>query len=223
MIINVYKPKDWTSFDVVAKTRGIFREKKVGHAGTLDPLAEGVLVVLTGNDTKKQEQFMKMKKEYVAEIAFGAVSPSYDMEFVPEFTGNTDITELQNILSVFTGKITQIVPPYSAKKIEGKEMYKLARKNIEIPVQYKEVEIFSCDVVNQEIREVDTSAGKKTLPCSTLKVECSSGTYIRSLAHELGEKLGTGAVLLNLVRTAVGPYRVEDAVKIEDLPSLQFR
>ncbi|GIW69642.1 MAG: hypothetical protein KatS3mg101_0389 [Patescibacteria group bacterium] len=221
MILNVYKPKNWTSFDVVAKIRGVLKVKKAGHAGTLDPLAEGVLIVLTGEDTKRQAEFMKLEKEYIAKIAFGAGSPTYDLEVAPTLVAKMPPAEvykkLQEILSDFVGEIDQVVPSYSAKKIEGKEMYKMVRKGAEVPVVKKRVAINSIEIVENGICTIWTNAGLMELPCSTMKVQCSSGTYVRSLAYEMGRKIGTGGVLVSLLRSAVGEYRVENSVKIEDL------
>lgn len=225
MILNIYKPKNWTSFDVVAKARGVLKVKKAGHAGTLDPLAEGVLIVLTEDDTKKQDKFMEMEKEYIAEIVFGAETPTYDLENLPHLNTEPKSEELfeklREILPTFTGEIEQIIPPYSAKKIQGKEMYKLARKGVEIPKQTKKVTIWSIDILGMESKELETDGGIVSLPAVTMKVRCSSGTFVRSLAHELGEKLGTGGVLKSLIRSAVGEYRVENSVKIGDLVSQQ--
>ncbi|OGC65651.1 tRNA pseudouridine(55) synthase TruB [candidate division WWE3 bacterium RIFOXYA12_FULL_43_11] len=227
MILNIFKPKNWTSFDVVAKVRGVLKVKKAGHAGTLDPLAGGVLVVLTGDDTKKQAKFMEMEKEYVAEIVFGAKSPTYDLEMLPTLVTTPDSAEtfekIKEILPLFTGEIEQIIPPYSAKKVEGKPMYKLARQGLEMVEQRKTVTISSIDVMEQKSCELNTDKGVAVLPCVTLRIKCSSGTFVRSLAHELGEKLKTGGILVSLVRSAVGEYKVENSVKIEDLVSQQSR
>ncbi len=227
MILNIFKPKNWTSFDVVAKVRGVLKVKKAGHAGTLDPLAGGVLVVLTGDDTKKQAKFMEMEKEYVAEIVFGAKSPTYDLEMLPTLVTTPDSAEtfekIKEILPLFTGEIEQIIPPYSAKKVEGKPMYKLARQGLEMAEQRKTVTISSIDVMEQKSCELNTDKGVAVLPCVTLRIKCSSGTFVRSLAHELGEKLKTGGILVSLVRSAVGEYKVENSVKIEDLVSQQSR
>jgi len=227
MILNIFKPKNWTSFDVVAKVRGVLKVKKAGHAGTLDPLAGGVLVVLTGDDTKKQAKFMEMEKEYVAEIVFGAKSPTYDLEMLPTLVTTPDSTEtfekIKEILPLFTGEIEQIIPPYSAKKVEGKPMYKLARQGLEMAEQRKTITISSIDVMEQKSCELNTDKGVAVLPCVTLRIKCSSGTFVRSLAHELGEKLKTGGILVSLVRSAVGEYKVENSVKIEDLVSQQSR
>ncbi|OGC72655.1 tRNA pseudouridine(55) synthase TruB [candidate division WWE3 bacterium RIFOXYC2_FULL_42_13] len=227
MILNIFKPKNWTSFDVVAKVRGVLKVKKAGHAGTLDPLAGGVLVVLTGDDTKKQAKFMEMEKEYVAEIVFGAKSPTYDLEVLPTLVTTPDSAEtfekIKEILPLFTGEIEQIIPPYSAKKVEGKPMYKLARQGLEMAEQRKTITISSIDVMEQKSCELNTDKGVAVLPCVTLRIKCSSGTFVRSLAHELGEKLKTGGILVSLVRSAVGEYKVENSVKIEDLVSQQSR
>ena len=227
MLLNIFKPKNWTSFDVVAKVRGVLKVKKAGHAGTLDPLAEGVLVVLTEGDTKKQAKFMEMEKEYIAEIAFGAESPTYDLEMLPTLVTTPDSAEtfakIKEILPLFTGEVEQIIPPYSAKKVEGKPMYKLARQGLEMAEQRKAVTVFSIDVMEQKTRELNTDQGVAALPCVLLRIKCSSGTFVRSLAHELGEKLKTGGILVSFVRSAVGEYKVENSVKIEDLVSQQSR
>lgn len=227
MIINVYKPKDWTSFDVVAKVRGILGVKKAGHAGTLDPLAEGVLIVLTGKDTKKQADFMEMEKEYIAKIAFGAESPTYDLEMTPTLVDAVNPAEvyrkLEGVLPDFTGEIDQIVPPYSAKKICGKAMYKMARKGQEVPETRKKVVIHSIEIIEKDDCTIETDQGSLKLPCPAFKIKCSSGTYVRSLAYEMGRKIGSGGVLVQLLRSAVGDYRVKDCVKIEDLSSQRSR
>lgn len=224
MIFNIYKPKGWTSHDVVAKARGILKAKKVGHAGTLDPLAEGVLIILTDEDTKKQQEFMSLEKEYVAEICFGAESPTYDLEITPGFNKYIPLEEAETAVKQhipeFIGSVIQTVPPYSAKKVDGKKLYLLARKGMEITDQKKEVTIKSIEILDCCMKEIDTSSGKYSLPHFTVKVRCSSGTFIRSIAHELGRKALSGGVLTHLVRTAVGEYKVENSVKIEDLLSL---
>ncbi len=227
MILNVYKPKDWTSFDVVAEIRGILGVKKAGHAGTLDPLAEGVLIVLTGKDTKKQADFMEMEKEYVAKIAFGAESPTYDLEMTPilvdAVSSDAVYKKLDEVLPDFIGEIDQIVPPYSAKKIGGRAMYKLARKGEEVPEIRKKVVIHSIEIIEKGVCTIETDRGPVKLPCPTFKIRCSSGTYVRSLAYELGRKIGSGGVLAHLMRSAVGDCRIEDSAKIEDLSSQRSR
>lgn len=208
VILNIYKEKSWTSFDVVAKVRGILGEKKVGHAGTLDPLAEGVLIVLTGKDTKKQSTFMKMEKEYVAEIVLGFDSDTYDLESELRFIGIPKF-KIEEEIKKYVGKIKQKVPPYSAVKVRGQRLYKKARSgNInkdELPI--KEITIHSIDILEQGEVEI----GSRIVPTAKLRICCGSGTYIRSLAHDLG------GVLTGLVRTKVGDYKVEDAIKVSEV------
>jgi tRNA pseudouridine55 synthase len=226
MILNINKEKTWTSFDVVAKLRGIIKTKKVGHAGTLDPLAEGVLIVLTGKDTKKQNQLMQTKKEYLSEITFGATTATYDLEHLPVLSQTQKSIqeiekELEQLLPNYLGEIEQTAPLYSAKKVKGKALYKIARsksieetKNIELPT--KLVEIYDFEVLDIFEKEFETTEGLYTLPTMRCRIVCSSGTYVRSIAHDLGEDLKTGGVLTNLVRTKVGDYTVENSVKIQD-------
>lgn len=228
MILNVYKPKGWTSFDVVAKLKGILKTKKVGHAGTLDPLAEGVLIVLTDNDTKKQAEIMSQKKEYVAEVSFGVTSPTYDLEFpvsttdLPHKDVNLDFLK-QNLpcaLAGFEGEQDQKAPAFSAKKVNGTPLYKKARANTvvnsEIPV--KRIHIYNINIQAYSLKEVITVTGKYVkVPTATIFVQCSSGTYIRSLAHDLGEKLECGGVMSSLIRTRVGEYDISQSKKIESI------
>jgi tRNA pseudouridine55 synthase len=241
MIINVFKPKNWSSYDVVenvksilAKKRGVGpgkkrnRKVKVGHAGTLDPLAEGVLIILTDEDTKKQSEIMSLEKEYLSKIAFGAKSSSYDLEQKLEFTDFADEAvkledlekRLNKLLPKYIGKIDQTVPAYSATKVEGKRLYRVARKKIipkeELPV--KKVEIF--DIKVESFRYEEISGYKERLPVLTATVRCGKGTYVRSLAHDLGEDIDIGGVLVGLTRTKVGDYDVKDSVKISELPSV---
>jgi tRNA pseudouridine55 synthase len=225
VILNIYKPKGWTSFDVVAKLRGILKTKKIGHTGTLDPLAEGVLVIMTDSDTKKQETLMhSTQKEYVAEIALGAETETYDMEFVPKLTDKPLSVEsikrkLPKIIFRFMGEIEQLVPVYSAKKVNGKTLYKEARKGtidaLDIPKQT--VSIYEFEILDITLKEVITVTGKTNLPIVKCRISCSSGTYIRSIAHDLGTALDTGGVLLTLLRTRVGNFHVKDSVKIDEL------
>ncbi len=227
MILNIYKPKNWTSFDVVAKTRGIIREfeskkVKVGHAGTLDPLATGVLIVLTHNDTKKQSEFMKMAKEYKAKIALGAYSDTYDLEGKLHFS---DLefnlpqleTRIHQILPDFIGEIEQTVPFYSAVKVGGKALYKKARSGeiLENELPVKRINIYSIEILNFEYEQFSQFNVK--LPVLTCKINCSSGTYIRSIANDLGVALGTKAVLTDLERTKVGEFSINNAININDL------
>ncbi len=225
MVFNVYKEKGWTSFDVVAKVRSILgRKRKVGHAGTLDPLAEGVLIVLTDEDTKRQDEFMTMEKEYIAKIAFGITTPMYDLEVLPNVSETqVSLKEvkkiLEKILPKYIGEIAQKVPAYSAVKVKGKTLYKEARKgklsDIKLPV--KRITIYEIEVLGSGEEEIETKEEKRKFPVIKMKVRCSSGSYIRSLAHDLGEELGCGAVLISLLRTRVGAFIVGTPRKVSDL------
>ena len=219
MILNIYKPKNWTSFDVVKKVKNVVGAKKAGHAGTLDPLAEGVLIVLTDSDTKKQDSFMKTTKEYKCEIGFGAESPTYDLEGELTFqklpTKETLAKKLDDLLPSYKGEIDQTVPPYSAKKVGGKPLYKKARAGTlgDMPLPNKTVEILDFAIDSLEEQKV-LGQSLLVLKCT---ITCSSGTYVRSIAHDLGKDLGVGGVLLKLMRTKVGDFTVEESKKIEEL------
>ncbi len=211
-LILVDKPLKWTSFDVVNKIRWCLKAScgkiKVGHAGTLDPLATGVVVVCTGKWTKRIEEFMAQEKEYVADLHFGAVTPSYDLETEPggNFpTGHIDRAYLEETLKAFTGRITQVPPAYSAIRIDGDRAYKKARKGGEIEMPSREVEV-------KELNLIDFA-----MPDVRLEITCSKGTYIRSLAHDLGKACRSGAYLAGLRRTRSGEFRIEEANKMEDL------
>jgi len=225
MILNIYKPLNWTSFDIVAKLRGILKTKKIGHAGTLDPLADGVLVILTEKDTKKQNELMGTKKEYIAEIALGLKSDSYDLETTLSI--NEDYKEVDigdKYLSTFVKEFEQTVPPYSAVKVKGQRLYKLARTGevdkVDLPV--KKVTIYGLELLDTYKKDFTNYTGNclitednknifKDIKVIKVKITCSSGFYVRSFAHDLG------GVLFSLTRTKVGEYSIEDSVTIEDL------
>lgn len=202
------KDRDWTSFDVVAKLRGATKIKKTGHAGTLDPLATGLLILCQGRATKQIDNFQALKKSYTTTIKLGAVTKSFDSEYDEESIKDTShITRelLNQAISTFIGQIEQIPPMFSAKKVDGKKLYELARKGKEIKLKPSKVEIYSMEVVDYD------------LPVIELNISCSKGTYIRSLARDIGEKLSCGAYLKNLRRTAIGEYSVNDALKISEI------
>ncbi len=207
MIINIYKPVGWTSFDVVKKIRGITKEKKVGHGGTLDPFAEGVLIIGTGKDTKKLSAISSDYKSYMATLKLGEETNTLDVE--GEIVAKSNIPKLtnkfiKNVLNDFLGKQKQIPPMFSAKKIGGKKLYELARKNIEIerePIDIDIKEIKLIDIINSEI---------------IFQVTSSKGTYIRVLGSDIAKALGTVGHLTKLVRQSVGEYFVEEAIKIEE-------
>ena len=208
MIININKPAGWTSFDVVKKVRGIIKEKKVGHAGTLDPFAEGVLVLGTGPDTKKLTDITTANKTYWAELTLGKATDTQDRdgkisaeEVVPELTKET----IAAVLASFDGPQEQIPPMYSAKHVNGQRLYKLARKN-------KTVERVPVKISIDQISMLDY-----TEPVITFNVTCSKGTYVRVLGSDIAAKLGTVGYLTGLTRTSVGSYHIADATTIEEL------
>lgn len=203
------KQKDWTSFDVVAKMRGITRIKKTGHAGTLDPLATGLLIVCCGRAaTKTIDTFQAQKKEYRAVVKLGATTKTDDAEGEEENIHPPDeilLKDIEEVLKEFHGEISQVPPMYSAIKKNGQPMYKLARKDIHVEIEPRNVIIHSLKIVNFQN------------PFITLDIECSKGTYIRSLARDIGAKLGCGAYMSDLRRTAIGDFRVENAVTIDQI------
>jgi tRNA pseudouridine55 synthase len=207
-VLLIDKPLDWTSFDVVRKTRNLLRIKKVGHAGTLDPLASGLLIVCTGKFTKKINEYMGMEKEYTGSFTLGAVTPTYDLESEPiEVRDISLITaeQIEEATLAFTGTIQQVPPIHSAIKKDGKPVYLMARKGIDVVLEPRTITIKSFEIV-----QVD-------LPKVYFKVVCTTGTYIRSLAHDFGQHLGCGAFLSGLRRTRIGEFKVEDAMNMEEL------
>lgn len=211
-ILLINKPLDWTSFDVVKKVRNTIRVKKVGHAGTLDPLATGLLILCTGKFTKRIDEIQGQEKEYTGVIRLGETTPSYDRE--TEVTETRDISHLteENIKAAaqtFVGTIEQIPPIYSAVQIDGKRAYDLARKGKEVELKSRTVTIKAFDIISINGPEVE------------FKVVCSKGTYIRSLAHDLGQQLGVGAHLSKLERTRIGEYKLEDALTIDDIIAIR--
>ncbi|MEW6512245.1 MAG: tRNA pseudouridine(55) synthase TruB [Bacteroidota bacterium] len=213
-VLLLDKPKGWTSFDVVNKIRRLFRVKKVGHAGTLDPLATGLLLVCTGRKTKEMQEFVGLEKEYEAEMIIGARTASYDAATpVLETRPIEGITAglVRETLAGFVGTQKQIPPMYSAARVDGRRLYALARKGREVERRPREIVIRSITPT-----VVD-------LPVVRFTVVCSKGTYIRALVHDIGERLGCGAYLTALRRTRIGNYRLEDAVTIDDLIAHQDR
>src|SRR5260221_3101877 len=213
MILLIDKPKGWTSFDVVAKVRSITKEKKVGHGGTLDPNATGLLIVGTGADTKKLGEITKnTTKTYEAEVFLGETRDTEDVE--GKITSKNDqiiptIDRVNTVIKSFTGEIEQIPPIFSAIKFHGKKAYELARKGIEQKMEPRKVTIYKIDLISYEY------------PILKISCEVSSGTYIRSLARDIGEKLGTGAYLNELRRTQVGEYLVQKAISLSELQQQQ--
>lgn len=207
-IIAVYKPKGMTSFEVVRRVRSELKLKKVGHAGTLDPLAEGLLILLTGTMTKRMESFLRLDKEYVATLRLGVVSKSHDLETeILEQTANVSFPEekIKEVLARFTGTIEQVPPDFSAAWVDGKRAYHLARRGVAFELKPKKVTISEMEIQSY------------LPPLLKLRIVCSSGTYIRSLARDIGDELGCGSVLQELVRTRIGTYKAEDAVRLNEL------
>ncbi|WP_286747263.1 tRNA pseudouridine(55) synthase TruB [Roseivirga sp. UBA1976] len=207
-VLLIDKPLEWTSFDVVKKVRNNIRIKKVGHAGTLDPLATGLLIICTGKKTKQIEQFMGQEKEYTGTFTLGQTTPTYDLESAPSVavqTSHLTITDLESARDQFLGTINQVPPIHSAIKVDGKRVYELARKGEDIQLKSRQVVISEF-----ELTKVD-------LPTVEFRVVCSKGTYIRSLANDFGEALGVGAHLSSLRRTRIGQFSVENAHQLDQL------
>lgn len=206
------KPLEWTSADVVRKVkfrlqRMGYRKIKVGHAGTLDPLATGILLVCIGRATKRVDELQAERKEYVAELMLGATTPSFDMEHPVDKTYPTEHITREKVLEALAsleGERLQSPPLYSAKKVEGVRAYEFARQGEDVELKKALINIYSLT-----LEEYD-------LPKIRIRVECSKGTYIRSLAQEIGQALDSGAYLTSLRRTASGDFRVEDAEQLED-------
>lgn len=210
-VLLIDKPLKWTSFQVVNKIRWLIKKKfhikkiKVGHAGTLDPLASGLLIICTGKFTKKIDTYQAQEKEYTGTITLGATTPSYDLE--TEIDQTFDISEITSdkIMAAthqFTGEIEQQPPIYSALKRDGKKLYEFARKGEKVDIPYRTVTISAFEITKIDLPNID------------FKVVCSKGTYIRSLAHDFGKALHNGAHLSALRRTKIGDFSVEHAIDI---------
>ena len=208
-ILVVDKPSGPTSHDICQYFKRRLGVKKVGHAGTLDPLASGVLILLIDGATKLQSVFMGKEKEYEFTIRLGIATDTYDSEgkIVREAPVPSDALEqIQNILQEFRGEILQTPPAYSALKKNGKPLYKLAREGKEVKPEPRKITIYSIEVIKSDTGYL--------VPYVTLKVRCSSGTYVRSIAHDIGQKLGCGAHIIALRRLRSEPFGVEDAIKV---------
>ncbi|HXQ95706.1 MAG TPA: tRNA pseudouridine(55) synthase TruB [Candidatus Acidoferrales bacterium] len=214
-IVVVAKPAGPTSHDVVALVRRLSGAKRVGHGGTLDPFASGVLPVFIGSATRMAEYHLHDAKAYRAVACFGATSTTDDIEGELTRTGMPVPTrpDVEATLPAFTGRVVQRPPAFSAVKIAGRRAYEMARRGERPELRDRDVEV-------QELRLVDWDASEPGSPCATLVVHCSAGTYVRSLARDLGERLGCGAYLASLVRTASGPFRIEDAVDLDEVRRL---
>jgi tRNA pseudouridine55 synthase len=206
-VLLINKPLEWTSFDVVKKIRNLIHIKKVGHAGTLDPLATGLLIICTGKFTKKINEYMSQEKEYTGSFTLGATTPTYDMESEPENFKPVDQLSKKNILEAtkkFIGSIMQVPPIHSAIKVEGKRVYELTRKGMEVKLEPRPIMIREFEILKTELSVV------------YFRVVCSTGTYIRSLANDFGEALGCGAYLSSLCRTRIGTFTLNNTMTIEE-------
>jgi len=211
MILNIHKPVGWTSFDVVKKIRGIVQEKKVGHGGTLDPFAEGVLIIGTGSDTKQLKTISAEDKSYVALLLLGQETNTLDIEGKVIRKKPVPVLEIENVqivLNSFLGNSKQTPPMFSAKKVNGERLYKLARKNIKVKREPKEIYV-------RDIQLLDITDEK-----ITFSVTCSKGTYIRVLGKDIAQKLGTVGYLKSLVRTQVGGFSIDESQSIQLFESL---
>ncbi|HUS01945.1 MAG TPA: tRNA pseudouridine(55) synthase TruB [Chitinophagaceae bacterium] len=206
-VILINKPLHWTSFDVVRKIRNLIRIKKVGHAGTLDPLATGLLIVCTGKFTKKINEYQAQEKEYTGTFTLGAVTPTYDLESEPQECKNYDFVTkelLEETTKKFIGEIDQTPPIHSAVKQQGKPVYLAARKGHDVKLEPRKITIKEFEITNME------------LPIVSFRVVCTTGTYIRSLANDFGGALGCGGYLSSLCRTRIGEFRLEDCITITE-------
>lgn len=209
-VLLIDKPLRWTSFDVVRKVRNLMKIKKVGHAGTLDPLATGLLIVCTGKFTKRINEYMSQEKEYTGTFTLGATTPTYDLESEPQDFkpyGHLTIEDIQNATKPFIGDIQQLPPAHSAIKVDGKRLYELARQGKEVKLEPRPVRITEFEITNVQ------------LPVVSFRVVCSTGTYIRSLANDMGVALGCGAYLSSLCRTRIGAFTLQEAKNMEQVES----
>jgi tRNA pseudouridine55 synthase len=199
------KPYQWTSFDVVRKVRNALKIKKVGHAGTLDPLATGLLIVCAGKMTKKIESFMGMEKEYEGTFVLGKTTESFDLEReIIEVSSPFELTENEIFQAArqLTGSIMQVPPAHSAIKKDGKRVYESARKGIEVQLDPRPVEVTTFEITRIELPEID------------FRIVCSKGTYIRSIARDMGELLKVGAYMSRLIRTRIGNFKIENSEQL---------
>lgn len=207
-ILLIDKPYEWTSFDVVNKLRYRLKIKKIGHAGTLDPLATGLLIICTGKMTKRIGEFMDLEKEYTGKFVLGKTTPSHDLETeVSEGSDISALTEerLHEAARSLTGVLQQLPPAHSAIRVGGKRAYQFARKGQEVDLKHREVEVKSFDLTSVQLPEVG------------FRIVCSKGTYIRSLARDFGEALRVGAYVTDLCRTRIGNYRLQDALSVDQV------
>ena len=210
-VINIYKEKGFTSHDVVAKMRGILKQKKIGHTGTLDPDAEGVLPVCLGSATKLCDMLTDKEKEYVAVMRLGVVTDTQDLSgtVLKEMPVNVSEEEALTAIKSFEGEYGQVPPMYSALKVDGKRLYELARQGKEVERKPRLITIFETEILSVNMPEI------------TFRVRCSKGTYIRTLCHDIGEKLGCGAAMADLKRTQSGQFKQDTAIRLSELEQIR--
>lgn len=207
-LLLVNKPLDWTSFDVVNKLRYKLKIKKIGHAGTLDPLATGLLIICTGKFTKKIDEYQAQEKEYTGHFVIGQTTPSHDLETeasLPVDISSIEAEQIYTAAKKLTGTLQQIPPLHSAIKIDGKRAYKLARKGADVELKPREVTVSEFEITSIEKPKIG------------FRIVCSKGTYIRSLARDFGNELGVGAYLASLCRTRIGNFTLEEAKTLEEI------
>jgi len=216
-VLLINKPLHWTSFQLVNKLRWLIKRKlgikkiKVGHAGTLDPLASGLMIICTGKKTKEISQYQAAEKEYIATLKLGATTPSFDGETEETYFYPTKHISKELIISVcnrFIGEVEQLPPIFSAIKVKGKKLYESARKRNKVEIKPRIIQINELEIINMD------------LPYIKLRVSCSKGTYIRSLAHDLGKAMNTGAWLCELQRTKIGSETIKNAININDFQQI---
>ncbi len=207
-VLLINKPLEWTSFNVVSKLRRLLKIRKIGHAGTLDPLATGLLIICTGKMTKQIEQYQNQEKEYTGTFTIGKTTPSYDLETeILEVADPSNVTPeaISEAARLLTGVVSQVPPTHSAIWVNGKRAYKLARKGKEVELKAREVNISQFEIT------------AITNPVIHFRIVCSKGTYIRSIARDFGNHLGVGAYLSSLCRTRIGNFRLADASSLEEI------
>jgi tRNA pseudouridine55 synthase len=207
-LLLINKPLRWTSFDVVNKLRYKLKIKKIGHAGTLDPLATGLLIICTGKMTKRIDEYQTQEKEYTGKFVIGQTTPSFDLE--TEVTAPIDVSgitdlQIQEASKKFIGTLQQIPPAHSAIKVDGKRSYELARQGKEVELRPREITVSEFEITSIE------------KPIIGFRIVCSKGTYIRSLARDFGNELGVGAYLSELCRTRIGDYQLEHAISVDQV------
>ena len=216
-VLLINKPLHWTSFQLVNKLRWLIKRKlgikkiKVGHAGTLDPLASGLMIICTGKKTKEISQHQAAEKEYIAKLKLGATTPSYDGETEETYFYPTKHISKELVIGVcdqFIGEIEQLPPIFSAIKVKGKKLYESARKGNKVEIKPRIIRVNELEIINMD------------LPYIKLRVSCSKGTYIRSLAHDLGKSMNTGAWLCELQRTKIGSQTIKNAIDINDFQQM---